>query len=281
MDLKERRYELLRASVPAQAFGKYQMEASYEPLREVLNERKYRAGDTRVSARVLAHWDKIGLIPDGVRGGSDGWRKFSLVEMVCLRAVLHLRDFGLSLERILRVKQEVIHWAERTKEYPNRYHDCYPYFEFCIAETLSGAEIYVHVSADGSARLMYLEQIEMGKIFGYYSHGLLISFRSILKELHLDFAEGRNWFNLSDNEMKMLTEIRKEGSREIRARVKDLNLEVKKVVEIDSAEMYSENPSLSDIRKLLQGQGAFAEVIMSLENGKEQSVEVIRKKKPK
>lgn len=273
MNTKKDRYDLLNKSVPAYAFGKYQMEASYKNLRNILNERKFRVGDTRVSPRIIFHWEKNNLIPEGAKADSDGWRKFSTVEMVWLRVVLHLRDFGLSLKRIGKVKDGILHWAQHSESYP--------YFEFCISQVLAGADIYIVVSADGSAKILFMEEIEMGKIFGHYGHTLLLSLRSILIELHQDLAEAKGWLNLSKEEVSILKEIRGDGFREVRAKVRDSKIEKQKVLEIENIKLYSENPPLEKIRKELQNEESFADVVTSFEHGKEQSVEVIKKKKPK
>jgi DNA-binding transcriptional MerR regulator len=272
MDTKRDRYNLLKENVPVRAFSDYQLQSSYKPLRDTVNERKYRVGDTGISRRIIANWSKKKLVPEGAEA-SGGWRQFSLVEIAWLRAVLHLQELGLSLERIRGVKEDVLHWNKKTK--------CYPYFEFCIAQALVEAEVYLLVSAGSPARLLFAEEIEMGKILGLYKHISLISLRAILSELNQNVAEKKKWFGLSDNEIKMLLEIRKGGEKEIKLRVKDRSAKIKKIIEIESTKVYAENPSFYEIHKGLMQEGAFAEVSTSFENGKEQSVEVLKKKCPK
>ncbi len=128
--------------------------------------------------------------------------------------------------------------------------------------------------ADGSARLVFIEEIEMGKILGRYSHVLLISFKSILMELNQDISENNSLFGLPENEIELLTEIRKKENKEVKARIKD-----RRISEIETTQVYPENPSLKDIEAILRNEDAFAEVTTRYTAGNKRSAEVrVRKK---
>lgn len=266
MDIQEKTYNLLKEKIPVEAFGKYFIDNSYQEIRDSLNERKYRVGDTRTSYRVVNHWGKNNLIPEGAKTALKEWREFSFVEMVWLRAVKHLRDFGFSLKRIDIAKKCIIHWNTKT--------NCYPYFEFCIAQTLGGSDIYIMILADGTAKLIYIEEVEMGKMLGNYSHMLLISLRSILLELGRDISKNDTMLGLFDGEVSVLSEIRKEGNKEVKASIKN-----RKVKEIEVLKKYPENPSMEEINKQLIENTSFAEVLTKYENGIKQSSEVKIKKR--
>ena len=101
MSLKEdhnkKVYELLRRGdfdFPF-TFSKWQLEEKYMVFRNRLRERKYTTKDVGISYRVMSHWESNKLIPEGVV--QEGWRDFSLVEMVWLKIIVHLRKFGFSL----------------------------------------------------------------------------------------------------------------------------------------------------------------------------------------
>lgn len=56
-----------------------------------------------VSGRVIHHWESTGLL-ECERIGESGWRKFNIIEFLWLRVVQKLRDIGLSIDKILRIK---------------------------------------------------------------------------------------------------------------------------------------------------------------------------------
>jgi len=73
-------------------------------VKEFLNEPKYTIGDEAISSRVLKHWHDVGILDDN-RPKGKGWRKFSLTEVVWISVVSQLRNFGLDLKKIKKVKK--------------------------------------------------------------------------------------------------------------------------------------------------------------------------------
>jgi DNA-binding transcriptional MerR regulator len=56
-----------------------------------------------VSCRVVNHWESKGLI-ECERNNESGWRKFNLIESVWLRIVQRLREIGLPITKIGKIK---------------------------------------------------------------------------------------------------------------------------------------------------------------------------------
>lgn len=71
---------------------------------EALHKREFALADLDISARVLLHWHKSGLLPDGTTV-PKGKHKFNFFELIYLYLIQDLRDFGLSIERIKKVKE--------------------------------------------------------------------------------------------------------------------------------------------------------------------------------
>jgi len=72
-------------------------------VKEFLNELKYKIGDEAISSRVLKHWHDTEILEDN-RPKGKGWRRFSFTEVVWISIVLQLRNFGLDLKKIKKVK---------------------------------------------------------------------------------------------------------------------------------------------------------------------------------
>ena len=70
------------------------------------NQQTYTIGEEKLSSRVLNHWYQSGIITDD-RIYNKGWKKFSFSEIVWIRIVIKLRKFGLDLQRIKKVKEQI------------------------------------------------------------------------------------------------------------------------------------------------------------------------------
>ena len=73
---------------------------------EQLNQQTYTIGEEKLSSRVLNHWYQSGIITDD-RPNNKGWKKFSFSEIVWMRILIKLRKFGLDLQRIKKVKEQI------------------------------------------------------------------------------------------------------------------------------------------------------------------------------
>ena len=70
---------------------------------EVLSQRNCELKIDTLSYRTLHHWDSIGLIECQRESGS-GWRRFNLVEAIWVHVIIELRNMGISLNSISKVK---------------------------------------------------------------------------------------------------------------------------------------------------------------------------------
>lgn len=270
---QEKAYELLRRSdfnLPF-TFADWHMDQKFMLMHEKLRERKYTAKDTGIPYRVINHWEVSKLMPEGVkidnRQKDSSWRTFSMTEMAWLKIVDHLRNFGLSLKQIRAVKGSIIHW-NKTGKY-------YPYFEYYLAQALfSPKDTYLRVLTNGTADLVSVEQIEMEKILGGSKDMLLISTKSILSELGLDFPEVKSRLELSREEFELFDEIRHSGSNEVKAGIKN-----GKITEIEATKT-SVKPLLDkDIRAEAEQGEMYGRVITQYEQGKQRSVQVVKRKR--
>jgi DNA-binding transcriptional MerR regulator len=76
------------------------------------NEQKFTIGEENISSRVLNHWYEMGLITDD-RVDKKSWKKFSASELVWIRIIIKLRNFGLDLKRIKQVKEQIHYYSKK------------------------------------------------------------------------------------------------------------------------------------------------------------------------
>lgn len=269
----EKAYELLRKSnfYSPFTFTDWQLDKKYMQLREKLRERKYTVKDTGIPYRLINHWEASKLMPEGVllddRQKESSWRTFSLTEIAWLKVISRLRDFGLSLKQISKVKGWIIHW--------NKLYGYYPSFEYCLARALfSSQDTYLRVGVDGTADLVSADQLEMDKIIKGSRDMLLISTKSILTELKLDFPAIKNRLELSDEEFELFDEVRHKGNNEVKASVKN-----GEITEIESSKTMTDIPLDKDIKDETEGEEMYGRVLTQYEKGRRRSVQIVKKKR--
>lgn len=104
---------------------------------DAINKRQYSGKAIPiVTYRAINHWTELGIIDDE-RTNQQGWRRFSLKEIVWIHIIKRLRDFGFPNEKIIQTKEHL--FAEVI-------------FEFYIAlARLNLATVYVLVFSNGEA----------------------------------------------------------------------------------------------------------------------------------
>ena len=75
----------------------------FEEIRILINEKKYKVADTGLTYRQASYINKNILEDD--RENKQGWRKFSLKEVIYLSLVQELRLFGLNDNQLINLKK--------------------------------------------------------------------------------------------------------------------------------------------------------------------------------
>ena len=75
-------------------------------IKHQLNKQTQKISENNVSSRVLNHWYEKGIVIDD-RPENKGWKKFSFSDAIWITIVIKLRKFGLNLEQIKLVKEQL------------------------------------------------------------------------------------------------------------------------------------------------------------------------------
>jgi DNA-binding transcriptional MerR regulator len=150
----------------------------FQKFNKFANTPRFTAGELPVSYRVINHWAKFGLLPEGI-GSKGSWRKFTFIESVWIAVASHLREFGVPLEKLAKAREQLLAFHDGYKSYI--------YFEFYISQALSTKnDAFVLLLADGSADVGTLEEIELNK-HGKQEHNdlILISLKGVLQKMNI------------------------------------------------------------------------------------------------
>ncbi|MEK7531823.1 MAG: MerR family transcriptional regulator [Patescibacteria group bacterium] len=219
-----------------------------------------------LSYRTLSHWRENNLLPDGVE--PVGWHKFSFVEVIWVYVVKRLRDFGFPLEKIAKVKKQVLEFDKKNKRYP--------LFEFYLVLALTtGEDPYVVVLPDGTANLVTSLELEGVKQFSKIENDfLLISLKSILRERGFKVVDPAILLPQTRREYEALKVLRSKDNSETKVKSKN-----GKIYEIETSENHHEKPAINAVLKKMMQNGDFGEISLKLEKGVPQSVQTIKRRR--
>ena len=198
----------------ANSYFSYTTKEENRDLWIFFNTPTYRISEKVVSYRVISHWEKLGIIRKNREKNAE-WRKFSLMDVIWIFIVKHLRHFGLSLTAIKSVRFDLV---SGSNECP------YGELEFYVALAyLKNAPIHVLVFHDFSAEVgTYYEISESIEKYGMFNH-ISIELNGLLqmifpkKDLKPAF-EG--YFDFSQEEYEVIETIRDKGISEIQLKIK-------------------------------------------------------------
>ena len=143
------------------------------PMQAVLHKRRYKPFQSQVSYRVLNHWATMGLIEDQREQDAQTWRLFSLIDLLWIRVLLDLRNFGLSLAMLQRVKQ-TLHIGKK---------GAYPVLDVAVGLCLKREPTYIVVFEDGYAALATNDSLEFSDAVIGQQNYIRININRLFREI--------------------------------------------------------------------------------------------------
>ena len=159
---------------------------------EQFNVQKHTIGEENISSRVLNHWYEMGIITDD-RENKKSWKKFSVSELVWVRIVLKLRNFGLDLKRIKQVKEQI-------HLYSNRESFCKcPLLDFYILVAISSSiPIKFIVFESGQAEIVRQQDIDIANQLALLKEDFIsIDLNKLLDNMFTKKTIRADYFNYS------------------------------------------------------------------------------------
>lgn len=256
---------IVRGDAFDEDYEKYLTDKAYKPLQDRLRARNFTVGETGVAYRIINHWEEKGLLPK--REGDEGWRKFSYVELVWMKAISRLRKLGFPIAKIVKVKKAVMRWDKDLGTYPVLEY-------FIVASRVSLLDPYIFVLSDGKAEVASSREIEAYKDLFQSNDAILISIKSILKELGMKVIKPEVLLPVSAEEKELLYAIRHEDNNEIK--VKTASHKLRKIASVETTKIVSENPKINEIltENAITEDDFFGEITVKYEKGRRQSAHV-------
>jgi DNA-binding transcriptional MerR regulator len=258
---------VMRGSLREDEFASYQVDDESKVIREAFRAKRFTAKGIGLDYRVTSHWDEQGILPEGSRETEGQWRKFTLIEVAWIRVAQHLREFGISLPVILEIKKCVL---ERDED-----EQAYPFFEFFFLKAVTNdADHFVVYMPDGHADLVSGRELEILKMTSSPQDMLLISLKSIAKEMGITVADITPAITLSDAEMSLILHARGSNTREI-------NVEMRngRISEVENTRTYPDDTFLKFLTDEITLTKGYGEVTKKFSEGRGQSRTVKRKEK--
>ncbi len=180
-----------------------------DTIHESVNGRHFPVGSTDASSRVLNSWEAEGVIDDP-RTDAQGWRRYSLLEVVWLHTAIRLRRFGLPVQALIRVRHTMNElWVPVSVESGPPI----TLFEMYVLHAMAGKRVYLLAFEDGTAELATDTQCEVtSSLFGLADHirielNLIIS--NVFPKLDLPETVTEHRVALSSEETSILSTLRR------------------------------------------------------------------------
>jgi len=184
--------------------------------KKFLTEKKYTIGKTHTAYRVINHWSKLDLLHDS-RKKEGAWRKLSISDLIWIKVIAKLRQFGLSLQQIKQVKHYLFYSRKkRTRRVEE--------FEFHISYAMQKNPVVLAIFEDGFAQIALLQEYRLTiEMNGLLSH-IHINFNDIVQEIFFKTdltPEIPISLSLSNKEFSLLKEVRFGNYESIKVRFSD------------------------------------------------------------
>jgi DNA-binding transcriptional MerR regulator len=169
--------DLLKSKIPEKV--EQEVRAMLEYFSQI-NAEKFLLKETGITPRVFNSWKNLGLISMRDQDNERKWNKFSFTEFIWLKIIQELREFGLSIEKILKVKKELFDFdlMEYILSSMENKENREPFLEY-----MAGSEVFTEETKASIKELFNTpELLSAVKKSGYYmSLMYMMIFNSIIK----------------------------------------------------------------------------------------------------
>lgn len=237
--------------------------AGERDVRYILSKKLFTKKDADITYRTLNHWTEIGLLDDEREEHTETWRRLSVLELVWIKILKELREFGLSLEKLLVTKSTLIDDVFTSRM-----------FEFAIGACINFMPSFVVVNRLGEAEVRIDKDLEDWDNLETYPDLVRINLNRIWYEItgedpkpyYRNVREKRKY--LSEQEREVINAVRQGHHKITVTKAKSSWL-------IDSTKNIQ---GVAQVAELLRDMN-FGKIVLKVEHGKTVASEVTKRKK--
>jgi DNA-binding transcriptional MerR regulator len=127
-------------------------------IKLIMAERVYKVKETEVPTRTIHHWKNEGLLfEEHKKNEKNLMMKFSLSEYFWIKVIHKCRDFGLSINQIKKVKEDII---DKVKSYDEKLEEKHQEIIRGIRESFKG-QSEEKIQKEISETLKYLKYVDL------------------------------------------------------------------------------------------------------------------------
>jgi len=250
---------------------------SYETIRMHFRDKKYTAKDTGVSYRVVNNWKEKGVLPDScIDLKNQEWVKFNLTEIVWIKIVNELRAFGLPLDKIKKIKENLLKWDKKHKVYLS--------LEYKIFLSISEeTDLFLFIEPSGDAFIRTFDFFLSMKNFlnglnMSFPKILLISMEGLVKEFtHFPDLQTKKVLRVSKPENGLIKKVRSNNEKKFNFEKRDGKIfEMVTLKTNPEKRNFNIKPEINELEK-----GFYGDVVVHVEDGTIQSSEIRKRKRIK
>lgn len=234
-----------------------------EMLIAAFNKRTFTVADGSVSYRVINHWTAEGLLTDE-RESPRGWRKFTLKDLMWLRILSELREFGVSLDKLKRTKLTLFQPVHGFADYLEA--------ATVVCTQRMAIKTYLLVLANGQARLATQQDLDEADEFNSYPLSYArINLNILSREILFGASREERILeaksDVSEDEQAVITALRG-GHSDVR-----VSLNEGKITTIKGTRNLSEGEKIGEIAEQIR----FGTISIQVHDGKPTSSKVTRR----
>jgi hypothetical protein len=241
---------------------------------EYINAPRFTVKSTESSYRVIGSWIELGLVD--IKTKELKWKKFSIADIIWIRLINELRNFGVSLSLIKEAKKWLfLEYYLTVKENPEwKFTDNQAYlFEYYVLLALSKKAVNFVFFPNGQAFLATPEQLSFNIEYLGLRRFIQINFSDLVKEVFgkkdLKTEYSRS-VTLSIEESEIIDKLRSGNISNLEIKLKNGKIE-----RIEISEPIDPNTEISELLK----DGDFQDITIKQKEGKVVSVKQTIKKK--
>jgi DNA-binding transcriptional MerR regulator len=234
-----------------------------------LNNKNNRLDHNEISYRLINHWEKLNIV-DPKRDVQNGWRKFSIIDLVWICIVNKLRIFGISLDQILHAKEQLSKIGISNIEFSE-----YPLLEmYVMLALLNKLQVHFYFFENGTVDLATQAEADFSSSLLPMKDHLQIDINNLVKKIFPKITrtpKNEITFSLKPEELDLIYMLRMDNFESIRIKLEDGKIE-----RIEGTEILENDSRIIDIIR----QQAYQNIEIKQKDGKTVQIKRTIFKKP-